>query len=388
MRILYLITKAEHGGAQTHLLQLARAAVRRAEVMVATGEEGFLCDEFKAIGADYVVLKHLKHAPNFRHDSAALVELTELLHRYRPDLIHAHSGKAGLLGRMASAIARVPSIYTAHGFSFADGIPFSRKMMAWAGKWVGARAGSYTIAVSEAECRLARRYNVVRPGRTVVIYNGVEESAYRAAPEVDPPVIAMVARFSFPKRQELLIRAFSRISGDARLWLIGDGPTLSSARLAARNCIARDRIVFWGDRGNVPELLAQAQIAALISQHEGFGLSLIEAMSVGLPVIATKVGGMREIVRHGATGLLVPPNREMALAGAIERLVGDAEERKRMGTAGLARFRSLFGASQMIDRTFRVYEAALGTTGGTLDLACAHCAFPRACQRHAIASRD
>jgi glycosyltransferase involved in cell wall biosynthesis len=97
---------------------------------------------------------------------------------------------------------------------------------------------------------------------------------------------------------------------------------------------------------------------------------------------------VREIVRHGVTGLLVAPDREMALTGAIERLVGDPQERKRMGTAGLARFRSRFGASQMIDQTFEVYEAALRRTGGATDLACTHCAFPRACQRHAMASGD
>src|SRR5581483_6775354 len=104
------------------------------------------------------------------------------------------------------AIERIPTIYTAHGLAFCEQAPLVRKLPAWIGEWVGARAGHHTIAVSQAESLLAGRYRV--SPSTHVVYNGVVEPARRAVPDAEPPVIAMVARFAYPKQQESLLRAF------------------------------------------------------------------------------------------------------------------------------------------------------------------------------------
>ena len=360
MRILYLITRSEHGGAQSHLLHLVRTAARRGPVMVLTGEDGQFSAQTRSEGIETRVLTHLKHDLHPWHDAAGIIEIGRWIRRFDPDVVHAHSGKAGLLGRFAAAAQHVPSVYTAHGFAFAAGAPLVRKCAAVAGEWLAGRAGDITIAVSRSESDLAMRYHVARKKRSTVIYNGVEEPSLRAVPQNGPPVIAMVARFDFPKQQSLLIRAFSRIAGNARLWLIGDGPELPSAVRMAQRFWVRDRMTFWGDRSDVTELLSRAQVGALISSQEGFGLSLIEAMSLGLPVIASACGGMREIVRHGQTGLLVAPGDESQLAAALERLVSDPQARKRMGEAGLAHFRANFTAHAMIERTFHVYETLLG----------------------------
>ncbi len=363
MRILYLITKSEHGGAQSHLLHLVRAAAQRGPVMVMTGEDGPFFAQIRSEGIETRVLTHLKHRLHPWHDAAGVIEIARWIRRFDPDIVHAHSGKAGLLGRLAAAWQHVPSVYTAHGFAFATGAPFGRKCAAVAGEWLAGRAGDATIAVSRSECDLAMRYHVARKKRSTVIYNGVEEPSLRAAPQNGPPVIAMVARFDFPKQQSLLIRAFSRVAGSARLWLIGDGPELPSMVRMAQRCGVRDRMTFWGDRSDVIELLSRAQVGALISSQEGFGLSLIEAMSLGLPVIASACGGMREIVCHGQTGLLVAPGDESQLVAALEQLVSDPQARKRMGEAGLAHFRTNFTAHAMVERTFHVYEALISGAG-------------------------
>lgn len=360
MRILYLITKSEHGGAQSHLLHLVRTAAQRGTVLVLTGEDGQFSATLRSEGIETHALGHLKHRLHPWHDVAGLSELTRWIRLFDPDIVHAHSGKAGLLGRLAAASQHVPSVYTAHGFSFAEGTPFGRKCAALAGEWIAGQAGDFTIAVSRSESELAVRYHLARRKRRAVIYNGVDEPALRAVPQNGPPVIAMVARFDFPKQQALLIRAFSHIAGNARLWLIGDGPELPSAVRVAQRCGMRDRITFWGDRNDVIELLARAQVGALISSQEGFGLSLIEAMSLGLPVIASACGGMREIVCDGQNGLLVAAGDESQLAAALEQLVSDPQLRKRMGEAGLACFRENFTARAMVERTFHVYESLLG----------------------------
>lgn len=384
MRILYLITRAEHGGAQSHLLQLVQAAPGSAEIMVATGEEGPLCASVRALAVQCRVLEHLKHAPSARHDPAAVVEIARLIRAFDPDLVHAHSAKAGLLGRLAATLERVPSVYTAHGFAFAHGAPPARKAMALAGEWIAGRAGDFTITVSQSECRQARRYRVVRPGKTAVIYSGVEESPHRAVPGIEPPIIAMVARFAYPKQQQLLLRAFQRMFAQARLWLIGDGPQLVAARQAAESHRLDRRVVFWGDRADVPELLAKVQIGALISAHEGFGLSLLECMRAGLPVVASNAGGTAEIVVDGKTGILVPPGDEIRLAEALDRLVADPEMRHAMGNAGLARHRAKFSLHAMVEQTFRVYHAILTSSHQTSALGCSVCTFPRLCNPKAI----
>jgi glycosyltransferase involved in cell wall biosynthesis len=242
--------------------------------------------------------------------------------------------------------------------------------------------------VSRSECRLSHRYRISAPTGTVVIHNGTDAPRYRAVPELSPPVVIMVARFAPPKQQELLIRAFRRTSGNARLWLVGDGPGLDRAQARAWGSGKADRILFWGDRADVPELLAQAQIAALISANEGFGLSLIEAMSLGMPVIASDAGAMGEIVAHRNTGLLVPPGDEAQLAAALEKLIADPIERKRMGCAGLARYRAKFSVDRMLAQTFGVYEAVCGSAEIRKPDVCSRCRYPAPCVPTAEALGD
>lgn len=364
MRILYVITRAVHGGAQSHVFDLATEASKRGEVIVACGEDGPLGEQLRDAGLRFEVMTDLKHPVHLWHDMRGVKEICRLIRQFDPDVVHAHSGKAGVVARLAACFEHVPSVYTAHGFLFGQNAGRLARAVSLAGEWVGSRAGDWTIAVSRSEARLARHYRIADGGRMTVIANGVTAVPHRARPQLSPPVIAMAARFAYPKQQELLIRAFSRVPGNAHLWLIGDGPAVMAAWAAARRSDARNRIVFWNDRNDVRELLAQAQVAALISDSEGFGLSLVEAMSVGLPVIASDCGGMSEIVEHGLTGELVRCGDEHALGDAIYRLVSNAELRTRMGAAGYRRYRENFTTEQMMRRTFEVYGAVLGAGSG------------------------
>ena len=380
MRILYLITRAELGGAQVHLLQLVRAGVAENELIVATGEEGVLCEQARASGAKVIVLRHLRHDPHPWHDIAGLLEIARVIRRERPEIVHAHSGKAGLLGRIAARLCGVPAVYTAHGFAFAEGAPTAKRLVAWMGEWLAARTGATTIAVSEGECRLAIRHSISSSSSMVVVHNGCETFERTARPETQPPVLIMVARFARPKRQDILLRAFSKLSQAAQLWFVGDGPDLENARFLACELGIESRVVFWGARTNVPQLLEQAQIAVLLSDHEGFGLSLIEAMSAGLPVVASDVGGMREVVLPNESGYLVRNEDETPLVEALERLVNDPALRKRMGAAGRYRQITCFGAERMLSETTRVYGEVIGRGTTERVRRCARCRYPAPCE--------
>jgi glycosyltransferase involved in cell wall biosynthesis len=380
MRILYLITRAELGGAQSHLLQLVRAAAGEHEVTVATGEEGAICEQARALSAKVIVLRHLRHEPHPWHDLAGLAEICRMIRGEHPDVLHAHSGKAGLLGRIAAKICGVPAVYTAHGFAFTDEAPRWTRAAALIGEWIAARTGATTIAVSEGECRLAMRHRISSLSRMVVVHNGCETLAHTARPEHQPPIIVMVARFAPPKRQDVLLRAFSNVSEIAQLWLVGDGPQLESARSLATELGIADKVTFLGARCDVPQLLAQAHVATLISEHEGFGLSLIEAMSAGLPVVASDVGGVREIVLPNETGYLVANGDEGALVTALRRLIQDPTLRKRMGAAGRYRQLTFFAADRMVRDTFKVYDEITGRGTAERVRRCARCSYPAPCE--------
>jgi len=169
----------------------------------------------------------------------------------------------------------------------------------------------------------------------------------------------MVARFADFKDHGVLLRAFAKVPGQARLKLVGDGKTLPAAKTLAEELGIRDRVEFKGVRSDVPEILAQTDVFVLASKTETLPISILEAMRAGLPVIASDVGGISEEVVDGETGLLVPAGSVEELSGALKRLLADRQLRVAMGNAGRRRFERLFLAETMLERTQALYEEVL-----------------------------
>lgn len=192
-----------------------------------------------------------------------------------------------------------------------------------------------------------------------VIHNGVPD---RAVPERRPECgrvrLLMVARFVEQKDHALLIRALHRVKGDWQLQLAGQGETLDHVRALAGE-LPPDRVRFIGQRDDVPALLAGSDIFLLISHHEGLPLSIIEAMSAAMPVLATAVGGVDELVQDGLTGLLHRAGDEADLAFKLQRLVDDSALRQRLGEAARARYQQCFTESAMLENTRTVYRRML-----------------------------
>lgn len=164
--ILLLITKAERGGAQSHVLELLRLR-DRARLTVASGEDGFLLEQARALGLETVVVPHLGVPLSPTHNLAALWEIVKLLRQLKPDLIHLHSSKAGLLSRLSAWLCNVPAIFTAHGWAFTDGVPPARQRLALWLERLAAPLSAATIAVSEYDRALGRRLGAARQVWTV-----------------------------------------------------------------------------------------------------------------------------------------------------------------------------------------------------------------------------
>jgi L-malate glycosyltransferase len=232
-----------------------------------------------------------------------------------------------------------------------------------------ARRADVVVALSEG---MARNLEVLwgfRASRLAVIPNGVDTVRFRPRPGGDPPhgmppapVIISVVSLVPTKRYDLLLDAFRSVSarhGDARLALIGDGPQREALERQARESGLAGRVVLAGRRADIETWLSRADIYVSSSDTEGMSNAVLEAMSSGLPVVATRVSGSEDLVVDGATGQLVDAGDPAALAAALSGLLEDAEMRRRLGAAARRRIEEMFSLRAVAERYRATYERLL-----------------------------
>jgi glycosyltransferase involved in cell wall biosynthesis len=365
MKILTVITESEMGGAQVHAVDLVSGCREYCEVALATGDTGYLTEKAQALGIPVHIVPGLIRPFNAKQDMRALLGLIRLIRQVRPDVIHAHTYKAGLLGRLAAFVCGVPSVYTAHTWCFQPGTGNWWKKIGLLGEWLSARLSFRIITVSEANRSIALSFHVGSRKRIATVHNGVRDLAIRAQPAADgPPCIVMVARFVVQKDQASLIEALGQVKGDWRLKFVGGGPTLPQARARVQELGIADRVEFLGERKDVPNLLSQANIFALTTHLEGLPLGILEAMRAGLPIVASDVGGICETIDDGETGFLIPHGDLDTLRNSLEKLISSAALRRRMGAASREKYEREFGYQGMLDKTIDIYRAACNGRSG------------------------
>jgi len=360
--VLLVVTLAEVGGAQSYVASLLPALVRPFDVAVAAYGPGPLRQATEAAGARFIPLRHVRRPISVWRDVAGLAELALLLRRERPDVLHVSSSKAGVLGRLAGVLARVPvRIFTVHGWAFSAHSGAYARLYRWADQLV-APLTSVTICVSERERDAGLAAGTCAPEQTVVIPNAVDVAG---APRSQPagrerPLIVAVGRLKAPKDFLTLVRALAELPpGSFEAVIVGDGPDRArlDEEIRVRGLAGRVRLA--GERRDVPELLAAADVFVLSSRSEGHPVSVLEAMAADLPVVASRVGGVPEQVSEGETGLLVEPGDPAELAAALRRLVADASLRRRLGAAGRARAEQAFDLDAFRRAHIEVYSREL-----------------------------
>jgi glycosyltransferase involved in cell wall biosynthesis len=359
--ILYLITRAEAGGAQSHVLELITGLRERFRVSLASGEQDFLMHAARDLGIDHHFLPALQRKLSPRRDIAAYCQIRDLLRNLKPDLLHCHSSKAGILGRLAAHRLGIKSVFTAHGWAFAEGTPTSRKLLAVTPEWMAARWCDRIITVSEADRALANRYHVANSDKLTVIHNGISDidTELISKPCNGTPRLIMVARFAPPKQQAILLQVVAGIDEDLQLILVGDGPQLAEAQHLAKQLGISDRVEFTGRCSTVAQQLSRADLFILLSDWEGFPISVLEAMRAGLPVIASNVGGIREAVSDNLNGRLLSDNDESTVRSTLIELLRDPQKRIDMGKRSREAYLGNFTASAMLDRTASLYDEIL-----------------------------
>jgi glycosyltransferase involved in cell wall biosynthesis len=359
MRILYLITLAERGGAQVHLADLLRGFSGACDIALGTGEtNGFLWDVARSLNIEVFRIPNLVHPMRPFADCKAVRETLQVIRQFKPDLIHAHTSKAGMIGRSAGYLSGVPVVFTVHAWGFASHATFLRRITAAGLEFIAARTKCQIIAVCEANRQLGLRYRVARMNKIVTVWNGIGEHSYR--PKRDAgicPQIVMVARFVPQKDHATLIRALEGITIPFRLTFVGDGPLRAAIEEQAR-CL-RERVAFLGERTDIVDILDDSDLLVLTSRTEGLPLCVLEGMRAGLPVIATDTGGIKEAVVDGYNGFLVPVGDTETLHAKLLALLTDAGLRQRMGHAGRMRYEKDFTVNRMLVKTAAVYKNIL-----------------------------
>jgi glycosyltransferase involved in cell wall biosynthesis len=355
-RVLIVATLAEVGGVGTYIAMLLPELVERFDVVVAAYGPGPLRDATLAAGARYVPLSNLRRPINPWRDLLAVAELARLCRRERPDIIHLNSPKAALIGRIAGALTRVPiRIVSIHGWSFSvPGIP---RAAVWADRLVRPLT-TLTICVSEYDRDVGIKAGMCAPERTLVIHNGIDAGAFEVTThgERDVPVVVSVGRLAPQKDITTLVRALAELDrGSYRAVIAGSGPDADLVASEVERLQLSDSIDLLGLRDDVSEILASADVFVLSSIYECLPISVLEAMAAGLPVVATGVGGVPELVVEGETGFVVRPRDAEALAAALRRVLANGELRRRLGEAARARMENQFGVEKFRRRHLEVY---------------------------------
>ena len=364
MKIAYLITRAEPiGGAQIHVRDLA-VAVRNLghQATVITGGSGSFVDSLRAEGVPVRILRHLSVPIRPIKDLRAFEEIRAALRDIAPDILTTHSSKAGILGRLAGRALSIPAVFTAHGWAFTPGIPSLHAAVYRRIERIAGPLSSRIITVSEFDRRLALKARIAPAEKLVTVHNGILDvtAELRSDPARAPVRMAMVARFEPQKDHRTLLHALAGLTQQSwELDLIGNGPLMPDMQALASRLGIGHRVHFLGQRMDVHQILAQAQISLLVTNWEGFPLSILESMRAGLPVIASRVGGIDEAVDEGETGYLVARGEVIQLQERIAYLLADSELRQRLGSNGRNRFLQNFTLTEAVSKTVAVYRDVL-----------------------------
>lgn len=362
LRVLFIITRSDvMGGASVHLLDLASGLqAKNYDVHILAGGTGILNDFAEQRHLSISSIPSLVRDINLYRDFKAFFELKRAIKNFKPDLVHLHSSKAGLLGRLACRSLSIPCVFTAHGWAFTEGVSALRRRFYLALERFASPLANKIIAVSEYDKSLAIKNNVVTESQVVLVHNGVSDRASQVGLAVHTDKadvrIIMVARFEQPKDQIRLLKVLSRLQSlPWVLEFVGDGPGLAKAQSLCAQLGVISKVRFSGACSDVPNRLVGADIFVLLSHWEGLPLTILEAMCVGLPVIASDVGGVKETINHDS-GFLVSGASDDDLIEALQKLILSAELRTQMGSASRALYEKCFTVGRMIEQTESIYR--------------------------------
>lgn len=368
------ITKSNWGGAQAYVYTLAKAFVEAgADVFVIAGgrgmpdeESGILFEKLAEAGVRTIFLPDLMRDISIIKEFKSFAHLVLLLRRERPHVLHLNSSKMGGLGALAGRLAGVRHIvFTAHGWAHReDRSAFARALI---------RLASFaTVVLANRVIVVSKRDRDDAPAplmqrKLLLIHNGIEpfplltreEARTALSLPTNEVVLLIIAELHPNKGIDIAIRALADLHGrfpHLSIACVGHGSEMQNLSELAGSLGVKDRVHFLGFIPDARSYLRAADLILMPSLKEGFPFALLEAGIASLPVIASRTGGIPEIIRDGLTGALVPPGNVSALAETLSFLISDAPSRTRLGTALGQHVRERFSEEAMLEGTLRAYS--------------------------------
>lgn len=387
MNVVHFITRLIIGGAQENTLLTVEDQHRDYGDAVSLvtgpglGPEGSLEERARRGGFPLHVLPRLYRHISPADDWASYRAFTRLLREIKPDVVHTHSGKAGVLGRAAAAKLGIPVVHTIHGPSFFRGqrrLAYSAYLAAE--RWAGKRTDRF-ISVCDAMTDQYVAAEVAPRERFVTVYSGMEVEPFldptRSREEVRrelgiPPeavVVGKVARLFHFKGHEFVLAAAPRLVArhpNLIFLFVGDGILRADYERRIASLGLTDHFRFTGlvPPEKVPELIHASDIVVHTSLREGLARVLPQGLIAGKPVVSYDIDGAREVCVTDETGFLLPPESVDELVEAVSTLAADPDLRRRLGETGRARFTDVFRHQTMTRRVREVYTEVLHETGG------------------------
>jgi glycosyltransferase involved in cell wall biosynthesis len=377
IKVCHIITKLELGGAQQNTLYTVGHLDRtKFTASLISGPGGILdSDASKLIDVDLTFIPELGREISPLNDLIALYKVWKALRKIRPDIVHTHSSKAGIIGRLAAFFARVPVvIHTFHGFGFHDfQRPFVRYVYILTEK-VTALVTDKLVAVSIQNIYKGLKYGIGRKEKYILIRSGIETSRYKDHGADKPKkmaelgikpglkIVTTIGPFKPQKNLDDFIRAAGSVlkkQPNTVFLVAGDGeqrPHLESL-ITELKLNGKVRLIGW--RRDIIDILSISNVFVLTSLWEGLPRSILEAMCCGLPVVANAVDGVSEIVRHDVSGFLVQPHDYEKTASFVARLLGDESLARTFGTRGSLIIDQEYDINYMVKQQEELYATLI-----------------------------
>jgi len=368
----HVITRLIAGGAQENTILSCQALLDRYEILLLTGppegREGSLLEDARRRGIEIRVLEELVRPIAPARDAAAFTRLRGLFESGRPDIVHTHSSKAGILGRAAAWAAKVPVVvHTNHGLPFFEGQGIVARALYWSLEKAASSVTDQVVCVGEEMRRKSIAARLGPPERFEVVYSGIETEQFLEAADcraclsipADVPVVGIVSRMARHKGHRYLVEA---APPGVHLLFVGDGEERESIeRLVAERGMAA---TFAGHvpPEAVPDLIASMDVLVHPSVWEGLPRAAVQGLLVGRPVVAFDCDGAREVVIDGVTGRLVPPRSVEGLGAAIRELLARPDRGRSLGLAGREKVRRQFDWREAGEQLAAIYGRLVAGT--------------------------
>lgn len=357
-----LSTNSDAAGAPIHAYTIIDQLRHDFQFVAVFGKAGIISEKLGNQNIPTYIIPQIRSRISPIKDLIALFRLIAIIKRENPDLLHCHSTKAGMLGRLAALACNKPCLFTVHGWGW-KGMGSIKRRIIMLIEWLLPRLSRkfYNIYVARSVESEGQSVLGLPQTKGCMIYNGMPDMKTDDEPNASSRlVVLMIARVSQQKDHATLIEAFERTSLDADLWLCGEGTDHADFinQTKALAPTKHNRLRYMGVQTNIPQLLSQVQIVALISNFEGLPLSVIEAMSAGKAIIATDVDGIRELIEHERSGILVEKNNASAVAKALDRMSAPGI-RESLGEAARSFYEKRFTLQTMIRQIESRYNTLL-----------------------------